>query len=357
VGPRVAGVCLVLLAVAGCASEKDPGPSRPSPQQSPAPQGGTPDQPVALDAEQSLLEWVPAPGAVENTITTNGSWFLTVEAAGRAYRLDGPDQSFGTGADDTRITNALLDSDWAVVVRKDLAGKQPAIAEVTDLSKGDQFTIDAGSDVPTIAGGTWSLGGDSLVHATSGLGGSVCVATVDLPTQTSSVTWCAAAKHGFDAAHVTDAGTSVLTFDDARPSCRTVGSLADGELNAFPGVPECAAWEGALLGDDTAVWSVIPNEKDTDAAEFFARIGDGYFDLGPGMSGTLVPCAGSAYFVGDPQGEGAPARLLRWDGSSLATVYAAPAGQSFLDTPRCGSGALVLTVHSEAGDQQVMAAL
>jgi hypothetical protein len=36
------------------------------------------------------------------------------------------------------------------------------------------------------------------------------------------VTWCAAAKHGFNAAHVTDAGTSVLTFDDARPSCRTV---------------------------------------------------------------------------------------------------------------------------------------
>jgi hypothetical protein len=151
VGPRVAGVCLVLLAVAGCASEKDPGPSRPSPQQSPAPQGGTPDQPVALDAGRSLLEWVPAPGAVANTMTTNGSWFLTVEAAGRAYRLDGPDQSFGAGADDTRITNALLDADWAVVVRQDLAGKQPAIAEVTDLSKGDQFTIDAGSDVPTIA--------------------------------------------------------------------------------------------------------------------------------------------------------------------------------------------------------------
>jgi len=357
VGPLVAGVCLVLLAGAGCTSEHDPGPTTPSPQQSPAPQGGTPDQPVALDAKQSLLEWVAAPGAVENTLTTNGTWFLTVEASGQAYRLDGPDQSFGTGEAETRVTNALLDSDWAVVVRQDLTGKQPATAEVTDLAKGDQFTIDQGSDVPTIAGGTWSLGGDTLVHATSGPGGSVCAATVDLASRTSSVTWCAVAKHGFNAAHVTDAGTSVLTFDDAKPSCRTVGSLSDGQLSAFPGVPACAAWEGALLGDDAAVWSVIPKEADTDAAEFFARVGADYFDLGPGMSGTLVPCAGAAYFVGDPQREGAPARLMRWDGSSLATVYQAPPGQSFLDAPRCGDDALVLTARSESGDQQVMAAL
>ena len=356
-GPRVIGVCLVLLAVAGCTSAQDPGPSTPSPQQSPAPQGGTPDQPVRLDAQQSLLEWVPAPVAVENTLTTNGTWFLTVEAAGQAYRLDGPDQSFGTGEADTRITNALLDAGWAVVVRQDLAGRRPATAEVTDLATGDQFTIDGGADVPTMAGGTWALGGDTLVHATPGPGDSVCVATVDLPSGSSSTTWCAAAKHGFNAAHVTDAGTSVLTFDDAKPSCRTVGSLADGQLSAFPGVPECAAWEGALLADDTAVWSVIPKETDSDSAEFFGRVGDAYFDLGRAMSGTLVPCAGAAYFVADPQRTGAPARLMRWDGSSLATVYDAPAGQSYLDAPRCGDHALVLTAHSEAGDQQVMAAL
>jgi hypothetical protein len=156
---------------------------------------------------------------------------------------------------------------------------------------------------------------------------------------------------------VTDAGTTVLTFDDAKPSCRTVGSLSDGQLSPFPGVPKCAAWEGTLLGDDAAVWSVIPKESDTGAAQFFARVGDGYFALGPGMSGTLVPCAGAAYFVADAHRETALARLMRWDGSSLATVYDAPAGQSYLDAPRCGDHALVLTAHSEAGDQQVMAAL
>ena len=243
------------------------------------------------------------------------------------------------------------------MVRQDQGGRQPATAEVTDLAKGEQFTIDQTSDAPTISGGTWALGGGTVAYATAGPGGGYCVATVDLPTRASSIAWCAAAKHGFNAAHVTDAGTAVLAFDDAKPSCRTVGTVSGGAFDPFPGVPECKAWEGALLGDDSAVWSVIPKESDVDAAEFFARNGEDYYDLGPGTSGTLVPCGDAAYFVRDPQLKGDPARLLRFDGSSLAIVYEAPPGQSFLEAPRCGDAALVLTLHAEAGDQQLMAAL
>ena len=66
---------------------------------------------------------------------------------------------------------------------------------------------------------------------------------------------------------------------------------------------------------------MIPKENRIEAAEFFARVGDGYYDLGPGTSGTLVPCAGAAYFVRDPQREGDPARLMRWDRRRLAVVY------------------------------------
>lgn len=350
---------MAAVAVAGCSTDRDAAPSQPTAQEPPTvalPAGGTPDQPTSLEAVESLLEWADAPGSVANSVTTNGTWFLTVEASGSGYRLDGPDRAFGTGGSGTQISNALLDTDWAVVVRQDPAGEKPATAEVTDLEKGEQFTIDESSDVPTIAGGTWSLGGDVLAHATVGTGG-YCVATVDLATRVSSIAWCAAAKHGFNAAHVTTAGTVVLGFDDAKPSCRTVGTVADGAFDPFPGVPECKAWEGALLGDDAAVWSVIPKESNVDAAEFFARNGDDYYDLGPGTSGTLVPCGDAAYFVRDPQLEGDPARLLRWDGAGLAIVYEAPPGQSFLEAPRCGDVALVLTLHAEAGDQQVMAAL
>jgi hypothetical protein len=352
-------LAVAALAVAGCSSEKDPEPSKPTAQASPAPApaGGTPDQPATIEATTSLMEWVPAPGAVENTVTTNGTWFLTVEASGNGYRLDGPDQSFGTGAQGSQITNALLDTDWAVVVRQDQSGKKPATAEVTDLGKGEQFTIDQTSDVPTISGGTWALGGDILAHATTGPDGGYCVATVDLASQESTIAWCAEAKHGFNAAHVTRAGTTVLGFDDAKPSCRTVGTVADDAFTAFPGVPECKAWEGAVLADDETIWSVIPKENDIDAAEFFARDGEAFYDLGPGTSGTLVPCADAAYFVRDPQTEGDPARLLRWDGRTLTIVYEAPPGQSFLEAPRCGDAALVVSALSEGGDEQVMAAL
>ena len=38
-------------------------------------------------------------------------------------------------------------------------------------------------------------------------------------------------------------------------------------------------------------------------------------------------------------------------------VYEAPPGQSFLEAPRCGDAALVVTALSEGGDEQVMAAL
>jgi hypothetical protein len=351
-----------VLAFAACSSEKDGLPSDPAAQQAPSPsstlEGGTADHPVELQPTRSLLEWVDAPSAVENTVTTNGTWFLTVEASGEGYRLDGPDRSFGTGSNDgTRITNALLDSSWAVVVRQDQGGGRPATAEVTDLAQGKQFTIDADSDPPTVSGGTWALGGDSLVHSTDGPDGRQCVATVELTSRTARLGWCAAAKHGFNSAHVTSAGTTVLTFDDAKPRCRTVGTIDHSELTPLPGVAPCKAWEGAMLAEDAAVWSVIPEEDDIEAAEFLARDGKDYYALGPGTSGTLVPCGDAAYFVRDPQREGKPAQLMRWDGRSLEVVYEAPAGPSFLDAPRCGDRALVVTAHSERGDQQVMAAL
>ncbi len=356
---RSLAVAAALLLAATACSDREGEPAEPSPQAAPSPErapGGPPDRPTQLDATEDLLDWAPAPGSVEDAVTTNGPWVLTVDASGTTYRLDGPDQALGAGSDDgTRITDALLDRDWAVVVRQ--AGKGTATAEVTDLAAGEQFTVDQDSDVPTTSGGTWALGEGTLVHATVSPDGAYCLASVDLASRTSAVTWCAPAKQGFNAAHVTPDAVSVLSFDDAKPSCRTVGNVDSGELEPFPGVPACAAWEGVQLGPDSAVWSVIPKENRIEAAELFARVDDEYYDLGPGTSGTLVPCAGAAYFARDPQREGDAAQLLRWDGSTLAVVYEAPPGQSFLEAPRCGDEALVVTALSEGGDEQVVATL
>ena len=106
------------------------------------------------------------------------------------------------------------------------------------------------------------------------------------------------------------------------------------------------------------MWSVIPKERQVESAHFYARAGDGYFDLGPGTAGTLAWCAGAAYFVRDPQREGDPAALMRWSaGTGLAVVYQSPGGQAFLGEPRCGGDTLTVTAMAEDGDEQVSADL
>ena len=87
-------------------------------------------------------------------------------------------------------------------------------------------------------------------------------------------------------------------------------------LTPFPGVTDCKGWDSALL-DGTAVWSVVPNERRIEAAHFYAHTDDGWYDLGPGTSGSLVACAGAAYFIRDPATQHRP-------GDPAALVAAAP---------------------------------
>ena len=142
--------------------------------------------------------------------------------------------------------------------------------------------------------------------------------------------------------------------------CRAAQSTScvDGEeVTPFEGVPDCKGWDG-LLTEDGAVWSVIPKEHQVENAHFYARSGEAYVDLGPGTAGSLTWCAGSAYFVRDPQHEGDPAALMRWSADTgLAVVYESPGGQAFLSEPRCGGDSLTVTALAEDGDEQVTAPL
>lgn len=354
----LAAPALVLAVVLGVFFASTAGNGGRSAAPRPEPEGGTAADPQVVEADTSLMQWVEAPGSPDNTVTTNGSWFLTVGASGTEYALDGAQQSFGS--DDPingRITNALLNADWAVVVRHARDEKKPDVAEVTRLSIGQQFTIDGDTDVPTTNGGTWALSGDTLVHATVTGSGDYCLASVDLVEQQTTVGWCTGPQQGFTTAHVTEAGTTLLTFDDSQPVCRTVGLVDGDELTPFEGVPECEGFDHAVMGEDGQVWSTVPQNAPEDTAEFFAREGDSWYDLGRGTSGTLVPCGDAAYFARDPQKEGAPAQLVRWQDRTLTVVYEAPPGQSYLEAPRCGDDALVVTALREAGNEQVMAAL
>ena len=51
---------------------------------------------------------------------------------------------------------------------------------------------------------------------------------------------------------------------------------------------------------------MVPNEHRIDVAHFYAHTDDGWYDLGPGTSGSLVTCDGAAYFTRDPRIEQRP---------------------------------------------------
>jgi hypothetical protein len=362
-GYAVAAVLLVPLAA--CASD-DGSDAEPTPSATASPStptaapsddrtaGGTADAPAPLTPATDLLEWRPVDGPVGDVVTRNDEWTLTVTDGGKGWRLSGPAANGGGGrAQGRTVSDALLDDDWAVVVLQDKAEEKPSVATVTDLGTGKSFTLGARSDVPTTNGGTWALGEDHLLHATVDKSGAYCLASVDLTSRSSEVAWCAPERTGFNAAHITDAGDSILTFDDSDPACRTVVSVSGGAITPFEGAAECKAFEGAVT-EDGAVWSVLPDEQRVEESHLYARVGDGYFDLGPGSAGSLTWCDDAAYFARDPQKQGAPAALMRWspDGG-LSVVYESPKGDAFIDAPRCGGETLTLTALTSAGDEQV----
>ncbi len=149
-----------------------------------------------------------------------------------------------------------------------------------------------------------------------------------------------------------------MTFDDHQPSCRTVVQVAGDDVVPFEGVEDCLGWEGVLTADG-AVWSVVPKQNRIEAAHYYARDGDEYFDLGSGTSGTLVWCGDAAYFAQDPLRDGDPARLLRWttDGALEVVYETRGRGPAFLTEPRCGDDRITVTAIAESGDEQVSAPL
>ncbi|MFC4784527.1 hypothetical protein ACT8ZV_08640 [Nocardioides sp. MAHUQ-72] len=319
------------------------------------PPGGTAEEPAVLEARTRLLDWKRLPGSVDDTVTRSGEWTLTVDEAGTRASIEGPGSGSGIAAGPGRtVSDALIDRDYAVVVLQDKQETRPSIAQVVDLRSGKSFTLDGSSDVPTTNGGTWALADGTLVHATVHQG-SYCTATVDLATRKSTLGWCAPARHGFNSARITPAGTSLLTFDDSQPACRTVVELDGTDVTPFEGVPDCKGWDG-LLVDGGAVWSVIPREREIETAHVYARTGDGYYDLGPATSGSLTWCGDAAYFSRDPQRDADPARLLRWTAEDgLEVVYESGGGRAFLSTPRCGGDTISVTALAESGDEQVSA--
>ena len=321
------------------------------------PEAGTAEQPAEVTPVQDRLDWRPAGNPTRTTVTAGSTYTLAVSANGVRAQLKGPNGRTVTAPNGFRISDALLDEQYAVIVIQDATEAEPSRAVVVDLSDGSTTRLDGRSQPPTVNGGSWALADGRVFHPTLGQRGDYCLAEVDLASGEGQTAYCADANSGFNQVRATPEGLSLLSFDDSTPSCRTVLAVGEASMAPFPGVKECAGWEGLLLPDG-AIWSQVENENRVELGAMRARIGDGYYDLGSGATGSLVWCGDAAYFSRNQESDTGPAQLLRWDGSSLAVVFeAGEGGASSISAPRCGGDAISVSVLAETGDRQVTAPL
>jgi hypothetical protein len=360
-----AAAVLLGLALTGCTADEPgqadptPGPSE-SPTESPSKPAPTTQEPTdeptgePTDEEPAALDWRQVPGSVDDQVTVSGRWTLTLAAGGRAVTLDGPEPADFEAPRGYAFTEALLDGQYAVVVAEHEQATRPNVVSVVDLASGE--TTEA--DTPPGVGGAWALG-SGLLATTVAQGRDYCVSVVDLAAGRSSTGPCVPPRNGISNLTISPAGTAAMTFDDGRPSCRTLNRVEGGEFVPLRGVAECQGWE-AVVTETAAVWGVVPNERRIEAAEYYADSGDGPVQLGPGTSGSLTWCGDAAYVVRDPQRSSDTAQLLRIDpvAGETEVVYETEAtGRAFLSAPRCGGTDLTVTAFTAQGDEQVTASL
>ena len=366
-----AALTALVLVLTGCTTESGSEPegrdssaqgsSSAAPEESAAsapgdlPEPGTAEQPAEVEPIRDLLDWRRAGDPTRTTVTAGSAYTLAVSADSARARLDGPNGRTVRAPNGFRISDALLDEQYAVIVIQDATEAEPSRATVVDLSDGSTTRLDGRSQPPTVNGGSWALADGRVFHPTIGKRGAYCLAEVNLASGEGQTTYCADANSGFNQVRATPEGLSLLSFDDGTPSCRTVLAVGEASMEPFPGVKECAGWEGLLLPDG-AIWSQVENENRIELGAVRARAGDGYYDLGTSVTGGLVWCGDAAYFSRNQETDTGPARLLRWDGESLAVVFeAGKGGPSSISAPRCGGDAISVSVLAETGDRQVTA--
>ncbi|PKH37877.1 hypothetical protein SAMN05192575_101947 [Nocardioides alpinus] len=353
----------LLLTLAGCggSDEPTPGPGAGEASSSTgaptrdAPTGGTIDAPTVAEPTSALLEWTDSGLDAGTRYVKGPEWEAVARDAGSVdLTRDGTQVGIGAGAGRT-ISEVLMSTDWSVVVKQDKAETAPSEVTVVDLATGEERPL---AGPAPASGGSWALTGGDLYYPTYGDDDAYCLATSALADSNGEDGWCAPARSGFSGLTASEHGVAMMTFDDARPvACRTV-TLLDGSGLPQPveGPADCTAWDVAATADGS-LWSEVPAPRRQEEAHFFASGGGTFFDLGPGTTGTALPCGDSVFFVRDPQGDDEPAQLMRWTPDhTLEIAYeSASVGNAFLGEPACGGGVLTLSSFGERGDELVWA--
>jgi hypothetical protein len=361
---RTPAALALLVVLAACNAEERPvdlQPDGPPPSSAPTgdlPSGGTLDDPTVVEPENALLDWKDSGFEAGARYVRGAEWEAVGDEAGSEVELarDGDTVTVRAGAGRT-ISEVLMSETWAVVVRQDTAESEPSQVVTVDLSSGEQGEVVSPA---AASGGSWALLDGDLRYPTYGDDRAYCLATSALADSNGEDGWCAPPRSGFSGLTANEHGVGMMTFDDARPvACRTVNLLdPSGVPQPLEGPEDCTGWDVAATADG-AVWSEVPKPRRQEEARFHASADGTYFDLGPGTTGSAVPCGDSVFFVRDPQGPDEPARLMRWTPDrTLEIAYeSASAGNAFLGEPVCGGGVLSVSSFGEEGDELMWASV
>lgn len=361
----------LLVALTGCGDGDNP--SRPPDTESPSssttegptdgpeadvPTGGPIDAPAAVEPSTHLLDWKDTGVEAGTRYQKGPEWEALAAKDSSSVELnrDGDSVAIAAGRGRT-VSEVLMSTAWAVVVRQDKAETAPSEVVVVDFATGERRDL---VGPPPASGGSWVLSDGDLYYPTYGDDRAYCLATNALADSNGEDGWCAPARSGWSGLTASEHGVGMMTFDDARPvACRTVNLLdSSGVPQPIDGPQDCTGWDIAATPAG-ALWSEVPKPRRQEEAHFHASADGTYFDLGPGTTGSAVPCGDSVFFVRDPQGDEEPARLMRWTPEhTLEVAYeSASVGNAFLGEPACGGGVLTLSSFGDQGDESVWASV
>lgn len=342
----------LLLVGAGCSDDGDPAPE-PTKSASDTPTASPPETaPTATP-----LDWQPTGHSVDERVIVGEKWTAIATETSVKFESAGDADDVAVFENGSGTVNAvLLEGDTAVVSFAYGGETTVGLGYRIDLTTGEQTEL----VTPEPAnGGDWALIDDSLYYPALDENQKACLATLAVSDGNGEEGWCPPGRVGIAELQANDNGVAAMLFDYGSDiSCRTLTLLDQaGVPQPVDGPAKCAGWDIAATSTGI-IWSEVPRPKRQEVAVFHALADGTAQELADGTTGSLTSCGGDTFFVSDPVKRTDPARLMRWDGTTLSVAYeSASKGNAFLGTPECADDILTISSFGEDGDEQVSASV